>query len=104
MTRLQAAQLAEHGIRVNCVSPGWTWSDPIAMCVNGDRAKADEAGALMHPQGKIGDQLDVANACLFLCSDAAKHITGIDLPVDGGYMTLGPEQQTGSLDWLSAGA
>lgn len=101
MSRLQAAQLAGRGVRVNTVSPGWTWSDPIAGATHGDRAKADSAGAAMHPLGHIGSQQDVANACLFLCSDEAKHITGIDLPVDGGYTTLGPEQQIGSLEWLS---
>ena len=101
MTRLQAAQYAEHGIRVNSVSPGWTWSDPIAGGTEGDREKADRIGAAMHPLGKIGDQRDVANACLFLCSSEAKHISGVDLPVDGGYMTLGPEQQTGSIEWLT---
>ena len=56
----------------------------------------------MHPLGRISDQADVANACLFLCSEEARHITGVDLPVDGGYMTLGPEQQTGSIDWLTS--
>lgn len=101
MSRMQAAQLASRGVRVNTVSPGWTWSDPIAGATDGDRTKADNAGAVMHPLGHIGSQLDVANACLFLCSEEAKHITGVDLPVDGGYMTLGPEQQTGSLQWLS---
>ncbi len=102
MTKLQAAQLAGDGIRVNSVSPGWTWSDPIAGATGGDREKADRIGATMHPLGKIGDQADVANACLFLCSEQARHITGVDLPVDGGYMTLGPEQQTGSIEWLTS--
>lgn len=102
MTKVQAAQLAGRGIRVNAVSPGWTWSDPIAGATDGNRNRADGVGATMHPLGCIGGQRDVANACLFLCSDEAKHITGIDMPVDGGYMTLGPEQQTGSIEWLTA--
>ena len=102
MTRVQAAQLATHGIRVNSVSPGWAWSDPIGGATGGDREKADSVGATMHPLGRISDQADVANACLFLCSEEARHITGVDLPVDGGYMTLGPEQQTGSIDWLTS--
>jgi NAD(P)-dependent dehydrogenase (short-subunit alcohol dehydrogenase family) len=102
MTKIQAAQLAGAGVRVNCVSPGWTWSDPIGGATEGNREKADSIGATMHPLGKIGDQADVANACLFLCSDAACHITGVDLPVDGGYMTLGPEQQIGSIEWLTS--
>ena len=100
MTKIQAAQLAAHGIRVNSVSPGWTWSDPIGGATEGDREKADRIGSAMHPMGKIGDQSDVAEACIFLCSDHAGHITGVDLPVDGGYTTLGPEQQIGSIEWL----
>ena len=102
MTKIQAAQLAGDGIRVNSVSPGWTWSDPIAGATEGNRKKANDIGATMHPLGQIGDQADVANACLFLCSEQARHITGVDLPVDGGYMTLGPEQQTGSIEWLTS--
>lgn len=101
MTRLQAAQLASHGVRVNSVSPGWTWSDPIAGAVGGDREAADRVGAAMHPLGRIADQADIANACLFLCSAEARFVSGVDLPVDGGYMTLGPEQQTGSIEWLT---
>lgn len=102
MTKLQAAQLATHGIRVNSISPSWVWSDPIGGATGGDRGKADSVGATMHPLGGIIDQVDLANACLFLCSEQARHITGVDLPVDGGYMTLGPEQQTGSIEWLTS--
>lgn len=100
LTRKLAAELAPERIRVNTVSPGWTWSDPISMATNGSIETADSVGAKMHPLGRIGRGKDVADAILFLCSEEASFITGVDLPVDGGYTTLGPEQTTSPFDWL----
>lgn len=92
LTRIQAAALAPLGIRVNSVSPGWTWSTPIAQLSGGARAHADETGAILHPLGRIAGPEEVAQAVLFLASDRASFITGVDLPVDGGYLTMGPER------------
>jgi NAD(P)-dependent dehydrogenase (short-subunit alcohol dehydrogenase family) len=94
LTRNEAMELAVDQIRVNTVSPGWTWSTTIARLTNGDRAKADRIAAEYHPLGRVGDAEEVAQAVLFLCSDDARHITGIDLPVDGGYAMSGPDQGT----------
>jgi NAD(P)-dependent dehydrogenase (short-subunit alcohol dehydrogenase family) len=91
-TRNAAMDLAAEGIRVNSVSPGWTWSDPISQFSGGDRAHADQVGANFHFLGRIGDPAEVADAVLFLCSDHAKFISGTDLAVDGGYSAMGPEQ------------
>jgi NAD(P)-dependent dehydrogenase (short-subunit alcohol dehydrogenase family) len=85
-------ELAADGIRVNAVTPGWTWSAVIERLAKGDRAKADRIAGDYHPLGRVGDAEDVARAVLFLCSDDARHITGIDLPVDGGYAMTGPDQ------------
>jgi NAD(P)-dependent dehydrogenase (short-subunit alcohol dehydrogenase family) len=101
LTRKLAAELAVDGIRVNTVSPGWTWSDPIAGATGNSIEKADQAAARLHPLGRIGRGKDVAEAILFLCSEQASFITGIDLPVDGGYTTLGPEQMKSPFDWLA---
>ena len=101
LTRNEAMELAADGIRVNAVSPGWTWSALIERLSGGDRVKADRIAAEYHPLGRIGDAEDVARAVLFLCSDAAKHITGIDLPVDGGYAMTGPDQGTPRMGRLS---
>jgi NAD(P)-dependent dehydrogenase (short-subunit alcohol dehydrogenase family) len=94
LTRNEAMELAADKIRVNTVSPGWTWSTTIARLTKGDRAKADRIAGEYHPLGRIGDAEEVARAVLFLCSDDARHITGIDLPIDGGYAMSGPDQGT----------
>jgi NAD(P)-dependent dehydrogenase (short-subunit alcohol dehydrogenase family) len=81
LTRGMAVEFATHGITVNCVSPGLTRVERI------ERLMA-EKGELYHvdgiPLGRLGEPEDVAAACLFLVSDRAGYITGVDLPVDGG--------------------
>jgi NAD(P)-dependent dehydrogenase (short-subunit alcohol dehydrogenase family) len=82
-TRSAALELGRLGIRVNSVSPGLIdregldrdWPDGV----NRYRAKA--------PLGRLGRPDDVADACLFLASPAARWITGADLVVDGGVLT-----------------
>lgn len=92
LTRNEALDLASHNIRVNTVSPGWTWSNVIAQLSGGDRARADRVAADFHALGRLGEPEEIADACVFLCSDKASFITGANLPVDGGYMAMGPEQ------------
>lgn len=88
LTRNEAMELAPYKIRVNAVSPGWTWSRAIATPTRGDRAKADRIAAEYHPLGRVADAEEVAAAILFLCSDEGSFITGVDLPVDGGWAML----------------
>ena len=92
LTRNQAMDLAPHGIRVNAVSPGWTWSNIMDQLTNGNRAKTDAVAAPFHLLGRVGNPEEVAAAVLFLCSDEASFITGTDIRVDGGYTAMGPEQ------------
>jgi NAD(P)-dependent dehydrogenase (short-subunit alcohol dehydrogenase family) len=83
LVRTLAAQLAPHGITVNAICPGYvrtamtqeTQSDPALLA----RALA------AHPLGRLGEPEDVAGACFFLASDDAAWVTGVALPVDGGY-------------------
>ncbi|MET3440403.1 NAD(P)-dependent dehydrogenase (short-subunit alcohol dehydrogenase family) [Variovorax paradoxus] len=102
LTRNQAATLAPRGVRVNSVSPGWTWSDALSRMAGGDRAHADRMAAPLHPLGRAGDPDDVAQVVLFLCSDAARFVTGADIPVDGGFSMLGPDQGRSARDWFGA--
>lgn len=92
LTRNQAMDLAADGIRVNAVSPGWTWSNIMDQLTGGNREKTDSVAAPFHLMRRTGDPAEVAAAVLFLCSDEASFITGTDIRVDGGYTAMGPER------------
>ena len=102
LTRNQAMDLAPDGIRVNAVSPGWTWSNIMDQLTGGNRAKTDAVAAPFHLLGRTGSPEEVAAAVLFLCSDEASFITGTDIRVDGGYTAMGPEQAEPAIPKLMA--
>jgi NAD(P)-dependent dehydrogenase (short-subunit alcohol dehydrogenase family) len=89
LTRCMAIDLAEHGIRVNCVAPAHI---PTAINANYDQG---EIVRLMQPLQRLGSPADVANAVLYLASDRAAQVTGVVLPIDGGT-TAGPPARRGS--------
>jgi NAD(P)-dependent dehydrogenase (short-subunit alcohol dehydrogenase family) len=82
-TRAAARELGPLGIRVNAVSPGLIWrtglDDAWPDGVSRYRAAA--------PLGRLGQSEDVADACVFLASPAARWITGTEIVVDGGVLT-----------------
>ena len=82
-TRAAASELGPHGIRVNAVSPGLIWSASLEADWPDGVARWKRAA----PLGRLGQPEDVADACLFLASSAARWITGANLLVDGGVMT-----------------
>jgi NAD(P)-dependent dehydrogenase (short-subunit alcohol dehydrogenase family) len=91
LTRNEAMDLAGDHIRVNSVSPGWTWCRLMDELTHGNQEKTDRVGGAFHLLGRVGRPEEVAEAVLFLCSSNASFITGTDLAVDGGYSAMGPE-------------
>jgi len=83
MTRAMAVELSPKGIRVNCIAPGFIATDMSAKALNGDIERKNKVMSRT-PMGKLGAPADIADTALFLASDAAKYITGVVLPVDGG--------------------
>jgi len=86
-----AIQNAEHGIRCNVILPGLMDTpmavDTRARAMNKSRAEvAAMRDARVPLRKKMGTAWDVANAALFLASDEANFITGVQLPVDGGSL------------------
>lgn len=87
LTRAFAYDLGGLGVRVNCVSPGYIHT---AMTERSFNDPALNASRRRHTLlGRWGDPEDVANAVAFLCDPASNYITGINLPVDGGWMACG---------------
>ena len=82
ITKHLAVELATRGIRVNAVAPGTIATEAVkklsAEYIAGIKA--------MHPIGRLGQPEEVAKAILFLASDEASFVTGVVLPVDGGYL------------------
>ena len=84
LTKSLAIGWAADGIRVNAVAPGWIATN-LTQPLQDDAARA-AAIVARTPLGRWGRPEDVAGAVVFLCSDAAAFITGVVLPVDGGYL------------------
>jgi len=102
LTRNMAMDYAPDKIRVNAVSPGWTWSAIMNMLSKGDRKKTDRVAAPFHLTGRVGDPEEVANVISFLASDRASVVTGADWAADGGYSAMGPEQAVPAIPLLEA--
>ena len=83
MTKAMAVELSPKGIRVNCIAPGFIATDMSAKALNDDPERKNKVLSRT-PMGALGLPADIGDAALFLASDAAKYITGVVLPVDGG--------------------
>lgn len=92
LTRSQAVDYAADGIRVNQLTLGHIWSDPIGGLAAGDRAHADRVAGEFNLLGRVADGEEVGRVVVFVASSDASFITGAEIPVDGGYSALGPEQ------------
>jgi NAD(P)-dependent dehydrogenase (short-subunit alcohol dehydrogenase family) len=84
LTKSLAIAYAEDGIRVNAIAPGWI-ATPLTAALQQDPARSDDI-LRRTPMGRWGTPADVADPVLFLASQAARFVTGVVLPVDGGYL------------------
>jgi NAD(P)-dependent dehydrogenase (short-subunit alcohol dehydrogenase family) len=89
LTRCQALDLGDFGIRVNSVSPGLVWTPEVERMTGGDRERWGPVLGNHHILRRVGEPAEIAAAILFLCGPGATFVTGADLPVDGGYLAMG---------------
>jgi uncharacterized protein (TIGR02246 family) len=94
LTRCQALDLAPRKVRVNSVSPGFTWTEVLDTAAGGDRPRWDKIWGAYNLAERTADPSEVAQAIVFLVSDEASYVNGADLRVDGGMLAMGPEGST----------
>ena len=85
LTKTAALECAKLGIRVNAVCPGII-KTPMIDRATGNKKEAEQQFMAMEPVGRFGLPEEIANAVLWLCSDEASFVTGIEMPVDGGFV------------------
>ena len=85
LTKTAAKELASRGITVNAIAPGWIDTPMFHKAVDNDPPRlAKILGRI--PAKSVGDPMDVGMCAAFLCSDAARYISGTCIPVDGGAL------------------
>jgi NAD(P)-dependent dehydrogenase (short-subunit alcohol dehydrogenase family) len=87
LTMSLASAYAAEGIRVNAIAPGWVTTE----LSKGARENPERNAQIMSrtPMGRWADTSEIADPVLFLCSDAARYMTGTVMLVDGGYCSVG---------------
>jgi gluconate 5-dehydrogenase len=83
MVRALATELSPSGVRVNAIAPGWIDSDMLRAAFRGDPARAERI-LQRTPLHRLGEPEDIGHAAVYLCSRAARFVTGTMLAVDGG--------------------
>ena len=86
LTRQMAVELAEHGITANAVCPGPV-DTPMTRTLHTERFREEYSKAI--PMNRYGSTGEIAAAVLYLVSDEARYVTGITMPVDGGFLASG---------------
>jgi NAD(P)-dependent dehydrogenase (short-subunit alcohol dehydrogenase family) len=84
LTKTAALEYAQQGIRVNCVCPGVIQTPMTARGLSDPERQAQIVAR--HPLGRVGTPGEIAEAVVWLCSDAASFVTGHTMTVDGGYV------------------
>lgn len=83
MVKAYSTEFSPHGVRVNAIAPGWIETDMSRKALAGDPVRRDKILGRT-PMGKLGQPEDIGWAAVYLASPAAKFVTGVVLPVDGG--------------------
>lgn len=86
LTKQQAVELGEHGIRANCVAPGPV-DTKLALAVHSPQIRAAYHDAM--PLNRYGTEAEIAEVIVFLCSDRASYVTGQVVAADGGFEATG---------------
>lgn len=93
LTRTLAAQFGPNGVRVNAICPGLI-STPLTSSLVTD-PQVQHSFRILVPFGRAGTPDEIADVALFLAGDGARFVTGVALPVDGGYSVLATYDATG---------
>jgi NAD(P)-dependent dehydrogenase (short-subunit alcohol dehydrogenase family) len=83
MVKVLASEFSKNGVRVNAIAPGFIETEMSRTAMNSDPDRRDRA-MRRTPMGKFGKPSDIGHAAVFLASEAARYVTGVSLPVDGG--------------------
>ncbi len=87
LTKTLAVEWAKHNINVNCISPGYILTPRTESGLKEGKYGMEYLIGRI-PLGRLGEPEDIARAALFLVSEDAKYITGVNLPVDGGWLVV----------------
>ncbi len=82
MTKSAGVEYAPRGIRVNAVCPGLVWTAMADLETEESNREAIELAAMK----RAAEPIEISYGVLFLASDESSYVTGVDLPIDGGYL------------------
>ena len=85
MVSTLSAELAPNGVRVNAIAPGWISSEMTRKALESDPDRKTKVMSRIQ-MGRMGEPEDIGWAAVYLCSQVARYVTGVTLPVDGGAL------------------